>query len=154
LWSWRARVDEAGLEPRADPEQQLLLVDGLGQEVGGARGESPAPGVGRIVGAQDHDGQVLIGRQTGPDLLDHVDAVAVGHVQVEQDQVGAPALQDGAYLAGIGRGHDVHVALVVEEAPQHHDVRSLVVHDQDPLQLHHPRCVQLPFASRAGSLLP
>ena len=80
-------VEEPRLEQRLDAQQELVLLERLVDEVLGAARQRVAPRLGRQVARQDQDRQV---RRLGDlvQLVHHLEAVEMRHVQVEQDQVG------------------------------------------------------------------
>jgi hypothetical protein len=126
-------VEEMG----ADPEQQLDLVDRLGEEVAGAGGQAVIAPLGGGVGGDHQDGQALGAVDEPADRAEHVQAGHPRHVEVEQDEVGALG---GARLrnpARIARADDVLVAGLAQHAADDGDVEGLVVDDEDAHRREH-----------------
>ena len=80
-----------------DLDEQLLVVPGLGEIVVGAELEGVDRGLHRAVGGDHEDRGFAVALA---DLLEHVHAGAVGHHEVEQDQVVAADLH---FLEPLGR---------------------------------------------------
>ena len=76
-----------------------------------------------------------VGQALVADAWQQVEAVAVGHLDVAEDDVGARADRGRHALGVVGRGRDLE-ALLVEEQLQHVAQRLLVVDDQQPGAAH------------------
>ena len=85
------QIEEPRLEQRADPQQHFVGVERLVDEVLRAARQRLAPRLRRHVAGQHQDRQVA-GLGDLVELVHHLQAVHVRHVQVEQDQVGARSL--------------------------------------------------------------
>ena len=129
----------------AQPGQQLVHAEGLGDVVVGARVERLDLLVGGVPGRQHQD------RHPGPAAqpLDHLDAVHVGQAQVEDDHVGVAG---GGELEGggaVGGRVDLVLACLEVDHEGAHDLR-LVVDHQHP---GHEACLSgsaSPLLVRAG----
>ena len=109
----------------ADPRQQLLDRERLGDEVVGTEVERLDLVVG-LGARRDHDHRHL---GEGPQLRQHRDAVEVGQAEVEQDHVGHPLVDDLQRRPAVARRLDVVVAgpqVDRQRAPH----RGVVVDDQ------------------------
>jgi hypothetical protein len=125
-------VQEPNLEHVPDPEQDLVEVEWLGQEVlrPGCQGPSPCLG-GRVCG-EDEDGQVRVPRGQRLQQLHHFESVHVRHQQIEEDQVRLAFGDQTGDLARLRGARDVAVPSVRQRPLQEPDVGFLVIHDQDP----------------------
>ena len=84
--------------------------------------------VQRIVRGDDDD---LCIREIGLDLVEHLQAVGVRQLQVEQHNIGRAVLQDFESLRSRARGFDV-VAVALQERFEREQNRPFIVDDQDP----------------------
>ena len=126
----------------AQHEQQLVLLQGLGQVVEGALAHRVDGAVdGPVGGHQDDEGRGL----QLEDLAQQLDAVEVGHLQVGEDDVEGAALGGLEGLAAVAGGGGL-VALRLQDHLQDVALAALVVDDEDPA-LHEPRAC----AAIAGS---
>ena len=80
------------LEARRDPRPQQHGVDRLEQIVLGAHLDAPSHAVDLFDGRHDNDGDVAQLR-VRPESLERLVAVHLGHLDVEQHEVGRPAAQ-------------------------------------------------------------
>ena len=129
------------LQAGADPGAQQDRVERLGQVVLGARLDAADHAVG-LLQARDHDHRDGVQALVRLEPLEHLEAVEIGHHQIEQDQV---ELLEREKLerapAGLGAGHLVAVAR--QAAKQQVAVAGVVVDHQDPAGLLRPRIVRL-----------
>ncbi len=129
-------VQEARLEQRADPQHHLVGVERLGDEVFRPAQERLLPRLRRQVARHhQHREEGALGNLA--QAVEHLEAVHVRHVEVEQDQVGARVDVELHHLARVARALDPPEPLALEQAPQHEHVRRLVVDDQDARLLEH-----------------
>ena len=113
-----------------------MLVERLGQEVPRAARERAALDlVGRVTG-QDQHGQGDRGRDLLVELLHDREAVRLGHVQVEQQQVELRRRAEVGHLGGPGGRRDLPVPPPPKQAVQQLRVLRPVVDDEDPEVLH------------------
>jgi hypothetical protein len=77
-------LERLGLEHPVDHDQQLLEVERLGQVLDRAGPHGLDRGLDRAEGGHDHHRRRVFHRV---DLLDQLDAVHAGHLQVGQDHV-------------------------------------------------------------------
>ena len=120
------QLDGAQLEDALDALHHVLVVEGLQDVVGGARlheldGDLLAP----LPGEHDHVGF----REAPPDLLESGEAVHVRHHVVEQDQLGALALDGFQPVPGVQGGEDLVTAVLEDYGGKVQD-DLLVVYDQ------------------------
>ena len=134
-------LEVAGEQVGPDPEQQLDLVDRLGQEVTRAGGQAVIAALGGRVRGDDEDGQALGAVDEARDRAQHVQAGHAGHVEVQQNEVGALGGADLGDAARIARADDVLVAGLAQQSADHGDVERLVVDDEDPHRGEHASSV-------------
>ena len=88
-------------------------------------------------------GQVAVGRQQRGQLVEHAEAVEVGHVQVEQHQIGPVLLEQRPGVLRLRRGDDALEPGAAEQPVDDVDVLDLVVDREDarlgPRELRHVR---------------
>jgi hypothetical protein len=87
-----------------------------------------------VVGGHEHDRRPPIGGQ----LLEHLEAVELGHLDIQQDQVGrvpADRIQRGASVAALL--HHFELGILADQIGQPVPGQGLVVHHQDPDPLSH-----------------
>ena len=80
-------MERLDLQEVLHAEADLELIERLGEEVPRAAGQGPALHLGRGVTGEDEDGQGHRGRDLLVQLLHDREAVGLGHVEVEQQQV-------------------------------------------------------------------
>jgi hypothetical protein len=107
--------------------QQIAQIDRLGDVVV-ARDLEAEDTIDVGVAAGHEDDARVAGRL---DLLGELEAVAVGQLQVEEDEIGAPAQRLAAFRAGAG-ADDVEI-VVAEIADQHGPRHRIVLDDDQPL---------------------
>ena len=126
-------ADPALLEQGAGAGQggaQAPPVDGLEQVVDGVHLEG-ADGVG-VVGGDEDNGRHLL----RPDLLDDGEAVALWHVDIQDDEVGGQPPDGGDRLGDVAAvGHHPHLGLAAQQVAQALPRERLVV-DDDRAELH------------------
>ena len=113
-------------QDRPDPREQLLAAERLGDVVVGAGVERLD--LGQLVGLAGQDDDRDLARPAGD--ADHLDAVAAGHREVEQHQVGRLLGEPAQGRVAVVRGHDL-VAGRADQRGHRADHRGLVVHDED-----------------------
>ncbi len=84
----------------------------------------------RDVGGQDEDGQVRL-RPLLLETLEHLDAVEIGHPQIQQDQVGPERGAVPENLARVTRTPEIRVAGMREQLLHEAHHGPLVVDDQN-----------------------
>jgi len=127
-----ADVEHPGCQEVGDAQRGLGDVDGLGEEVVRAQGQGGPPGAGRGVGGDYEPGDQVGGGDGGLESPEHLEAVHVGHVQVEHDQVRVEVVEVVEHPSWVGGQDDVPVPLAGQHAVDQVEVRLLVVHDHDP----------------------
>jgi hypothetical protein len=105
-------------------------VEGLGEVVVCAAGQAPDPLGGQCARGEHDDAHVGVPRVASEALAD-VDAVVVGHHQVQHDEVGAERLDQVEGFATRARGLDL-VAVAGEGDPDEVRDVGLVVDDEHP----------------------
>src|SRR6266508_741219 len=75
------------LQHVVNPEENLLQIEGFGEEVLRSSGQSFPLDLGRDVGGEYQDGQIAARRDQSCQLVHHLEAVEVRHEQVQKDQV-------------------------------------------------------------------
>jgi hypothetical protein len=85
----------------ADAQQQVVLVNRLGDEIVRAGVHGPVD-VARLVQGGDHDDADSTGGRVGPEALADFEAADLGHHDVEQDDVGPPVSDLGQRLLAVG----------------------------------------------------
>ena len=113
------------------PQQDLVVVEGLGQKIVRARRERAAPGLRGHVGGEDHHRQESALRLRGAELFEHGVTVEERHGQIEQHEVGLGFGHEPRHLARIGRAAHRGVPGAVQDRFEQGHVGGLVVHDQD-----------------------
>ena len=103
-------VQPACFEEIADAQQDLELLERLGEKVPRARREGPSLRLRGRVGRQHDDRQVGVGGDLRLELSEHRHPVEVRHHQVEQDEVRLEVTIERQDAARIGRGGDLAVA--------------------------------------------
>ena len=96
-------VQEAALEQVAQAELHLGRVERLRDEIARAGGERLAPRLGRHVRGEHDDRQEHVLRDNLLELLHHLVAVHMRHVQIREHEVGLELRKDRNRLAGIRR---------------------------------------------------
>lgn len=122
-------VQGAGLEEVGDTEQNLGAVERLGEEVLGSRGQRQLLDLDVDVGGEHEDGQEASGGHEATEGLHDCEPVQVGHVQIEQDQVGQGPGAVGHRLPGVGEPVHLGDPCRGEEPSQQGDVGRGVVDD-------------------------
>ena len=124
-------VEKSHLDQIAHAQEQLDLLEGLGDEIARAGLERRSLALARHVGGQHEHGQIRL----GPPRLEasqHLDAVEVGHAEIQQDQIGLELGAEPEHLARVARAPELPIAGVAEQLLQETHHRPLVVDDQDP----------------------
>ena len=134
-------IEVAHLEEVADAQDDLGRVERLVDEVLGAHREGALLQMGVGVRRDEDDGQVAVGGQQRRELVEHPEAIEVGHVEVEQDQVGTMLLEQRARLLRV-RGRDDALESGAPQQPVDDvDVLDLIVNGEDarlwPRELRH-----------------
>ena len=122
---------EVGLTGEDGPHGRAHLAEGaLLEQIAGR----PCPqhaddkALVRMHGQGDH----LDARQFGQELMGGVDPVHVGHADIHDDQIGRALLGQLHRRLAVGRlGHDLHIRLFLDEAPQALSDNLVIVGDQD-----------------------
>ena len=125
-------VERSGRQEVPDPQEHLRRVEGLHDQVVGTRPERPAAHVRRRFGRQHQDREEGVGGATGLDLFHHLKPVDLGHVQVEDHEVGVAGVDRAEDVTGIGGGQHVLVAVLAEQLAERHERGLVVVDDADP----------------------
>jgi hypothetical protein len=130
-------IEEPRFEQRADAEQHFIGVVRLADEVLGAAGQRLLARLRRHVAGHHQDREIA---RFGDliELVHHLEAAHLGHVQVEQDQVRTALHVEIHRQRRIGRGLDPPETGPLEEPAKQFDVRPLVVDDEDSRVLEHP----------------
>ena len=123
-------MEDSHGEQIVDAVEELHLVEGLGDEFGSAHFQSANAGVMIIAGGQHHDRHGVPVTDLGP-VLQNVEAVEVGHIDVEQEQVESLRRQQAADLTGVGDAVNVAIGFFFEDFLQKFDVGRVVIYDQD-----------------------
>ncbi len=129
-------VLEIALQPaqrqvRLDPSDDFLQLEGLGDVVDPA-GREGAHLVLDVVQRADEENRDVCGLGIGLQLLADLEAVHLGHADVQQDQVGRGQFDrsQGAWAAG----HRAHaVAVLAEDLRQQAQIGGAVVDQKDVL---------------------
>ena len=122
-----ARAEGAAAHHRADPGEQLVERERLGEVVVGAGVETVDAVADRVAGGEHQDGQVVAG---GAQCLGGLDAVEPRHHHVDDHRVGGEAVDPGEGLdTVIGEGD--FVAVELQRAAQGVANGAVVVYDQD-----------------------
>ena len=134
------RVQRARLEQVAHPQQHLGAVERLGEKVLGAGGQRAFLCVGAEIGGEhDHRQEHAFGER-GAECGEHGDAIEMGHVEVEEEQVGLELQAPLDRLPRVReRVHLGHARGFQHPLEQPH-VRFLVVDHEDPRLGHRERC--------------
>ena len=123
---------------------ELVVVDRAEQVVAGARLERAIAQVVVLVGGDDDDRDVA-GPVLSLELADELGAVALGCLDVGDDEVGRRLRHEAERIARVGEGpHRDIIAERASEALQDLQVGDPVVDDDDGLRLHwRPACSAL-----------
>ena len=130
LFALELRVELPGDEQVANPQQRFDAVERLGEEIARPHRQRALLHRRRVVGGDDQHRQVALDGEQRPQRLHHLEAVEVGHVQVEDDQVRPRDRHLPIDLARVGEGGDV-AAAGGEQRIEHAHVGRLVVDDED-----------------------
>ena len=120
-----------GCEEVLDPDQHFVHVERLGDEVRRSHRQRALARLGRVIPRQHQDGEILGCGHPGPEALHHGYAVDLGHVEVQQQDVGFDLSEPRNGNPWIGDGRDLPVARDSQHALQDLHVGWLVVDDQD-----------------------
>ncbi len=123
-------MKEPHLEEIAHAQEQLDLLEGLGDEIARAGLERGPLALARHVGREDEHRQVGVGPLLF-ELAEHLDPVEVGHSQIQQDQIGLELGAVSEDLSRVGRAPEIGVAGVREQLFQEAHHGPLVVDDQN-----------------------
>ncbi len=123
-------MKEPHLEEIAHAQEQLDLLEGLGDEIARAGLERGSLALARHVGREDEHRQVGVGPLLF-ELAEHLDPVEVGHSQIQQDQIGLELGAVSEDLSRVGRAPEIGVAGVREQLFQEAHHGPLVVDDQN-----------------------
>jgi hypothetical protein len=125
-------VEEPDVEDVADPQEHLLHIQRLREEVVCSGHQRPMLDLARDVSGEHEDRRVRRRLEGGPELLHHGEPVHPRHVEIQDDEIGSELLDEIPHLLRIGRGDRVDIAGLSEDPLQEQHVRFLVVHDEDP----------------------
>ena len=114
-------------QQRAQPGQQLLERERLGEVVVGAGVEPLDPVADRVAGGEHEDRQVVARRA---ERAGRLDAVEPRHHHVDHDRVGRDAADAGERLGAVA-GERHLVAVELQRATQRVTDRPVVVDDED-----------------------
>ena len=129
------------LQAGADPRAQQDGIERLRQIVLGARLDAADHAVG-LLQTGDHDHRDVVQTLVGLEALEHLEAVQVGHHEIEQNQIELLDLENlQRPAARIRSGHLVTV--VAQAAEQQVAVAGIVVDHQDPPGLLRRRVARL-----------
>ena len=122
----------AGLEKVTSPQPDFLPIEGLDQKVVGAEQKGAVTSDISIVGREHDHGKKPATLSRGPKAPKDLESVGVGHVKVQNHQVGREL--DEGLLGGLGirQANDL-IGDVDEELPEQLDIGRLIVDDEDPL---------------------
>jgi hypothetical protein len=126
-----AQVEHAGLQQVADAQQHLEDVERLGEKVARPAGQRPLARLRIDVRREHQDGDVVVAVHVLAQLAEDGEPVLVGHVQVQQNQVGAVLVHHGKHLARVRGPGELVVALGAQKALEQVQVGFLVVHQED-----------------------
>ncbi len=115
----------------AEARKKLVGIDGLGEKVGGAGFESGELGWGVSGGGENEHRRMAKGRVFA-DPFEDLQAIDLGHHDVEQDGVGLLATEEVHGLSGVGGGDEILIAGALEILADYLDVDRLVVDDHEP----------------------
>jgi hypothetical protein len=118
------------LEQVAHAQPDLVEVEGLRDEVGGALAQGPALGLRRDVGGEDEHRHADRPGVLGPDDPEDREAVEPGHHEVEEQDVRPRGAEQVGDLRGVARRRDVGVAPALEQLGEQAHVRRLVVDNE------------------------
>ncbi len=124
-------VQEAVFQQVADAQQHLGLVERLGEKILGSGGEGAVLGLGGHVGGEDQHGHGIFAGGQRLDLLHDVEAGDIGHMEVEQDEVGPEIQEMGHRLARVAGALDAGGADEFEDAFEQAHVGLFVVNDEN-----------------------
>jgi hypothetical protein len=103
-----------------------------------------------LVPCEDHHPQWRLALDAGGEGFEHLEAVELGHLQVEEQQVELLPFAEGDHLARIRARRDQLEAAFGEDAAEHADALGVVVHHQDAGSSAGRRDASLVVTFRAG----
>ncbi len=125
----RVDVQGPGVQQVADPQDHLDAVQRFGEEVGGSGMKGPVARLAGHVGGQDEHRQERVGGQGLLQFVEDVEAVAGGHVQVEQQQVGVDLQAPWDGVAGVGDAVDLQNTDRPQDPVEQRHVGRFVIDD-------------------------
>ena len=126
----QTQVHRSRFEQVPGPQEDLGLIERLGHEIHGAGGQRPISGLLCRVRGEDDYREVLVGGNHARERLEDGETIQMGHVEVQQHQIGHDLLEGGQHLAGVGHAMKLNHAGPTEDLPKQFDVGLLVVDDQ------------------------
>ena len=141
-------VEEARLEQVPDAKEDLRPIERLRHEIVRAGRERAMPALERHVRGQHEDGRAGLGSGLRLQLLEHLDAVDIGHPEIQQDQIRPELRAALRHLARVRRASQHRIAGILEHLLQQAHIGPLVVDDQD---LGQAECRRKRGAHGAGS---
>ena len=124
-------LQETVLQQVADAQENFRLVERLGEIILGPGGEGAVLGLGGDIGGQHQDGHGVVAVGERLDLLHDVEARDVGHVEVEQDEVGAIVEEKRHGLARIVCALDPGGTDEFEDAFEQTHICLFIVNDEN-----------------------
>jgi hypothetical protein len=132
---------------RVASSARLRGVERLDDEIARAQRERPVAHLRGDVGGEHEHRSVFTGHGQASQVGQHLEAVPMRHVQVEEDQVRAELIHERQDLTRIGRAHELAVPGRGEQRLEQVEVRLLVVDEQDPAPGQSLRAIAHPVPS-------
>ena len=112
-------------------QQDLIDVDRLRDEVVGARTERGLDSGVALVGGEHENRDEVRRRHPAAQGLQEFDATDVGHVQIEEDEIGFPIPARLERVHRIGEAPYVGVSRLAQNLEDERDVQAVVIDDHD-----------------------
>ena len=124
-------MEKSGFYEVLNPQDDFRAVDRFIDKIFGPVGEGAQSGFCADIGGQDQDGEVFV---LGDHRLEHLhdrESVKVGHVEIEEHDIGLKLLINLQGEARIGNPTDIGTSVELEDAFEEANVRGFVIHNED-----------------------
>ncbi|MEI9892570.1 MAG: hypothetical protein WDN28_01270 [Chthoniobacter sp.] len=126
-----AQAQEAVLDEILDAQDDLRVIEGLGEKIFCPAGQRLALRLHRYISGENQNWEIIFQGDGGLELLQDGKSVHVGHVQVQQHDVGFHFQEKGERLARIRRAAHMMATRQRQDPFQQAHVGRLIVDDED-----------------------
>ena len=126
-----SEVEKPGFYEVLNPQDDFRAVDRFIDKIFGAVGEGAHSSFRTDIGGQDQNGEVFVFGDHRLKLLHDREPVKVGHVEIEEHDIGLKLLINAQGEAGIGNSPDIGTSVELEDAFEKTNVRGFVVNNED-----------------------